>query len=51
VDEEAVAFVVLRQRVALDQLCLANMGRCKRPRKYFFVSKLPTNSSGNFPRS
>ena len=49
--EEPVAFVVLREgmRVTpqeLDQLCLGNLARFKRPRDYFFPPDLPKNNYG-----
>jgi acyl-CoA synthetase (AMP-forming)/AMP-acid ligase II len=49
--EEPVAFVVLREgmRVTpqeLDQLCLDNLARFKRPRDYFFPPDLPKNNYG-----
>ena len=49
--EEVVAFVVLRQQgqatqEELDQLCLANIARYKRPREYRFVESLPKNNYG-----
>ena len=49
--EEVVAFVVPHsgQRIAereLDQLCLENIARFKRPKAYFFVDALPKNNYG-----
>jgi acyl-CoA synthetase (AMP-forming)/AMP-acid ligase II len=47
--EEVVAFVVARQPVRteeLDQLCLDNIARFKRPREYRFVEALPKNNYG-----
>ncbi len=47
--EEVVAFVVCRQSVTtreLDQLCLENIARFKRPRDYRFVESLPKNNYG-----
>jgi long-chain acyl-CoA synthetase len=47
--EEVVAFVVARQAIAteeLDQLCLENIARFKRPREYRFVQALPKNNYG-----
>jgi long-chain acyl-CoA synthetase len=49
--EEVVAFVVARSGMtvtpqALDQLCLDNIARYKRPRVYRFVAELPKNSYG-----
>jgi long-chain acyl-CoA synthetase len=47
--EEVVAFVVARQKIPtdeLDQLCLDNIARFKRPREYRFVEALPKNNYG-----
>src|SRR5262245_1899371 len=47
--EEVVAFVVTRGSVGaqeLDQLCLENIARFKRPREYRFVDSLPKNNYG-----
>jgi long-chain acyl-CoA synthetase len=47
--EEVIAFVVARQAVKteeLDQLCLDNIARFKRPREYRFVEALPKNNYG-----
>jgi long-chain acyl-CoA synthetase len=47
--EEVVAFVVARSDVStqeLDQLCLDNVARFKRPREYRFVEALPKNNYG-----
>jgi acyl-CoA synthetase (AMP-forming)/AMP-acid ligase II len=47
--EEVVAFIVRRIPVAiaeLDNLCLANIARFKRPREYRFVDSLPKNNYG-----
>ena len=49
--EEVVAFVVVRPGAqvdvaALDQLCLDNIARFKRPRDYRFVDALPKNNYG-----
>ena len=49
--EEVVAFVVAKpgkqvQQPALDQLCLDNLARYKRPREYRFVDSLPKNNYG-----
>jgi long-chain acyl-CoA synthetase len=47
--EEVVAFIVKRSAVsaeALDQLCLENIARFKRPREYRFVEALPKNNYG-----
>jgi len=47
--EEVVAFVVAKQKVPteeLDQLCLDNIARFKRPREYRFVEALPKNNYG-----
>ena len=49
--EEVVAFVVLAKNVLqlteeLDNLCLSNIARFKRPREYRFVEALPKNNYG-----
>lgn len=49
--EEVVAYIVLRPGVQagpgdLDQLCLDNIARYKRPRGYRFVAALPKNNYG-----
>jgi len=49
--EEAIAFVVARAgaeiaAAALDQLCLDNIARFKRPKAYRFVDALPKNNYG-----
>jgi len=49
--EEVVAFVVLKNNLFiekndLDELCLANIARFKRPRDYRFVDSLPKNNYG-----
>ena len=49
--ESVVAFVVLRNGETrgasdLEQLCLGNLARFKRPKHYVFVSALPRNSTG-----
>ena len=49
--EEVIAFVVRRDGAdlaapALDQLCLDNIARFKRPRSYRFVDTLPKNNYG-----
>jgi long-chain acyl-CoA synthetase len=47
--EEVIAFVVLRTTATteeLDQLCLDNVARFKRPRAYRFVDALPKNNYG-----
>ena len=47
--EEVVAFVVQRTQVAsaeLEQMCLDNIARFKRPREYRFVESLPKNNYG-----
>jgi acyl-CoA synthetase (AMP-forming)/AMP-acid ligase II len=49
--EEVVAFVVAREGkvltpAELDQLCLANVARFKRPKDYKFVEALPKNNYG-----
>jgi long-chain acyl-CoA synthetase len=47
--EEVVAFVVAKNKITtqeLDDLCLQNMARFKRPREYRFVDSLPKNNYG-----
>ena len=49
--EEVIAFVVKRPEMdvteaALDQLCLDNIARFKRPKGYRFVDRLPKNNYG-----
>jgi long-chain acyl-CoA synthetase len=49
--EEIVAFVVKRETAGvderdLDQLCLDNIARFKRPKHYYFVEDLPKNNYG-----
>jgi acyl-CoA synthetase (AMP-forming)/AMP-acid ligase II len=47
--EEVVAFIVKRDAVGtdeLDNLCLDNIARFKRPREYRFVEALPKNNYG-----
>lgn len=49
--EEVVAFVVLHpgQRISekeLDDRCLANIARFKRPKSYFFIDSLPKSNYG-----
>jgi len=49
--ESIVAFVVARSQPGpgverLDKLCLANLARFKRPKRYVFVDVLPRNSTG-----
>ena len=47
--EEVVAFLVLKEKIPteeLDQLCLDNIARFKRPRGYRFVDSLPKNNYG-----
>jgi len=49
--EEVVAFVVTKPDVSvtaesLDQLCLENIARFKRPKEYIFVVSLPKNNYG-----
>ena len=47
--EEVVAFVVAKRSVPreeLEQLCLDNIARFKRPREYRFVEALPKNNYG-----
>jgi long-chain acyl-CoA synthetase len=49
--EEAVAFVVRRDDAGvsetdLDRLCLDNIARFKRPKRYRFIAALPKNNYG-----
>jgi len=49
--ESVLAFVVIRTGADvtmndLDRLCLENLARYKRPKKYRFVSELPKNNYG-----
>ena len=49
--EEVVAFVVEREGMrvedaALDRLCLDNIARFKRPRRYVRIDSLPKNNYG-----
>jgi long-chain acyl-CoA synthetase len=49
--ENVVAFVVAREgqeidRAALDNLCLANIARFKRPKRYIFLDALPKSAYG-----
>ena len=49
--EEVIAFVVLKSaanvaEAELDQLCLNNIARFKRPKRYRFVDSLPKNNYG-----
>jgi long-chain acyl-CoA synthetase len=49
--EEVVAFVVSRTGKTispkdLDNICLQNIARFKRPREYFFLTELPKNNYG-----
>jgi len=47
--EEVVAFVVTKNKITtqeLDDLCLQNIARFKRPREYRFVDSLPKNNYG-----
>src|SRR5213079_42496 len=47
--EEVVAFIVRTsplEKSELDDLCLANIARFKRPREYRFVETLPKNNYG-----
>jgi long-chain acyl-CoA synthetase len=47
--EEVIAFIVLKTKTTteeLDQLCLENIARFKRPRDYRFVEALPKNNYG-----
>ena len=44
-----MAFLVLRREITreeLDQVCLDNIARFKRPREYRFVEALPKNNYG-----
>jgi acyl-CoA synthetase (AMP-forming)/AMP-acid ligase II len=52
--EEVVAFVVRRSQVEpaeLDELCLQNIARFKRPKDYRFVEALPKNNYGKVLKS
>jgi len=54
--EDVVAFVVARSGQAidpddLDRLCLAEIARFKRPKKYTFVQDLPKNNYGKILKS
>ena len=47
--EQVVAFVVGRGAVGaqeLERLCLDNIARFKRPKRYVFVDALPKNAAG-----
>ena len=49
--EEVVAFIVLRDGASvtteeLEELCLNNIARFKRPKEYFFVDQLPKSNYG-----
>jgi acyl-CoA synthetase (AMP-forming)/AMP-acid ligase II len=49
--EEVIAFIVPRDgaqpdKAALDQLCLDNLARFKRPRQYRLIKELPKNNYG-----
>jgi long-chain acyl-CoA synthetase len=49
--EEVIAFVVLREgetiaKSELDQICLNNIARFKRPKDYLFITALPKNNYG-----
>ena len=49
--EVVVAFVVMRpgrerNKALLDELCLNNLARFKRPKQYCFVEELPKNAYG-----
>jgi acyl-CoA synthetase (AMP-forming)/AMP-acid ligase II len=49
--EEVIAFVVLNEgseasEAQLDRLCLDNIARFKRPKRYIFVDTLPRNNYG-----
>jgi long-chain acyl-CoA synthetase len=54
--EEVVAFVVCPAAGKVDvkelnELCLKNLARFKRPRRYFFVDRLPRNHYGKVLKS
>ncbi|MDB6105825.1 MAG: AMP-dependent synthetase [Gammaproteobacteria bacterium] len=54
--ESAVAFVVLRDghtstAADLDRLCLENLARFKRPKRYEFLTALPRNSTGKIQKT
>jgi len=54
--EEVVAFVVLVEGKTidvsdLDNLCIAQIARFKRPKQYFFRESLPTNNYGKVVKS
>jgi long-chain acyl-CoA synthetase len=54
--EAVVAFVVARtghslSAESLDQLCLDNLARYKRPKRYVFLDVLPKNSTGKVLRT
>jgi len=49
--ENVIAFVVARRGASvdtaeLDRLCLDNIARFKRPKRYRFIDALPKNSTG-----
>ncbi len=49
--EEVIAFIVCKDgttvtEIELDELCIANIARFKRPKKYRFVQELPKNNYG-----
>lgn len=53
--EMTVAFVVLKEGYAadekgMDSLCLANLARYKRPKRYIFRASLPKNAYGKIVR-
>jgi len=54
--EVPVAFLVLREgtsatRDDLDQHCLSEMARFKRPKEYYFVPDLPKNNYGKIVKT
>lgn len=54
--ESVVAYIVPKERgelstQALDALCLAEIARFKRPKKYIFVEQLPKNNYGKVLKS
>jgi len=50
--EEVVAFVVgITTPEAMDRLCLDNLARFKRPRRYEFVEALPKNNYGKIVKT
>lgn len=54
--EKLIAFIVKKNSAPLlksdlDELCLRNLARFKRPREYFLVDALPKNSAGKVLRN